>query len=87
MGLRFTQPITEVRIRNFPAVKGQLACKTDLTKSVGASNLTTLWASTACLADRFTFLSNDVQPTNAKFKRCFVPSINYRQKKSGSHIV
>jgi hypothetical protein len=64
MALGLTQPLTEMSTRNIPGGKGRLARKADLTsicepivwKIWEPQRLTTLWASTACYRDSFTFL-------------------------------
>jgi hypothetical protein len=57
MALVSTQPLTEMSTRNFPEGKGQPARKADnLTAICKPRRLTTLWASTACHRDNFTFV-------------------------------
>jgi hypothetical protein len=65
MALGSNQPLTEMSTRNLPAVKGWPARKTDnltdicepiVYKMWEPRRLTTLWASTACYRDSFTFL-------------------------------
>jgi hypothetical protein len=61
-----TQPLTEMSTRNVPGDKGRPARKVDkltanceptvLTKMWEPRRLRTLWASTACYTDGFTFL-------------------------------
>jgi hypothetical protein len=63
MALWSTQPLTEMSTRNIPGGKGRPARKADLTeiceplvyKMWEPQHLTTLWASTACCRDSFTF--------------------------------
>jgi hypothetical protein len=64
MTLGSTQPLTELNIRNLPGGKGRLARKADnltaiceriVWKMWEPRRLTTLWASTACNRDSFTF--------------------------------
>jgi hypothetical protein len=51
-----TQPVTEMSTRNLPKVKGRPAPKADnLTAICEPRRLTTLWSSTACYRDGFTF--------------------------------
>jgi hypothetical protein len=65
MTLGSTQPLTEVSTRNLPGNKGRPARKADnlnviceliVRKMWEPRRLTTLWASTACYRDKFTFL-------------------------------
>jgi hypothetical protein len=64
MALGSTQPLTEMSTRNLPRGKGRPARKADLTaicepivqKMWEPQHLTTIWASTACYRDTFTFL-------------------------------
>jgi hypothetical protein len=59
MDLRSTQPLTEMKTRNFPRGKGWPACKADLTAICESSvqkmweprGLTTIWISMACYKD------------------------------------
>jgi hypothetical protein len=64
MALGSTQPLTEMNTRNLPGGKGRPARKADNLKAVcepifykmsEPRRLTTLWASTACYRDSFTF--------------------------------
>jgi hypothetical protein len=64
MALGSTQPITEMSTRNLPGGKGWTARKADNLTAICESivykmreprRLTTLWASTACYRDNFTF--------------------------------
>jgi hypothetical protein len=64
MALGSTEPLTETSTRNLPGGKGQLAgkadnltaiCKPIVYKMWEPQHLTTLWASTACYRDNFTF--------------------------------
>jgi hypothetical protein len=63
MALGSTQPLTKMNTRNLPGAKGWAARKADLTAICGPivykmwepRRLTTLWASTACYRDSFTF--------------------------------
>jgi hypothetical protein len=64
MALGLTQPLTEMNTRNLPGGKGQLVRKADnliaiceliVWKMWEPQHLTTLWASTACYRDGFTF--------------------------------
>jgi hypothetical protein len=66
MALGSTQPLTEMKIRNLPGVKGgrrlELASSPPFVSQVvykmwEPRRLTTLWASAACYRDTFTFLS------------------------------
>jgi hypothetical protein len=61
---RLCQPLTEMRTRNLPGGKGRPARKADnltvicepiVQKIWEPRRLTTLWASTACYRDSFTF--------------------------------
>jgi hypothetical protein len=62
MALVLTQPLTEMSIRNLPGGKGRPVSKVDNLiatfdqKMWEPRSLTTLWASTACYRDSFTFL-------------------------------
>jgi hypothetical protein len=64
MVLGSTQPLTEMSTRNLPAANGRSAHKADnltaicvriIYKMWELRRLTTLWASTACYKDKFTF--------------------------------
>jgi hypothetical protein len=56
MALGSTQPLREVSTRNPPGVKGRPTHKADnLTAICEPRRLATLWASTACYSDSFTF--------------------------------
>jgi hypothetical protein len=64
MALGSTQPLTEMITRNLPGGKGRLArkadnltaiCKPIVCKMWKPRRLTTLWVSTACYRDSFTF--------------------------------
>jgi hypothetical protein len=63
MALEYTQPLTEISTRNLPGSKGRPTRKPNLTaiceptvyKIREPLRLTTLWASTACYRDSFTF--------------------------------
>jgi hypothetical protein len=64
IGLGSTQPLTEMSTRNLPEGKGRSARKADnltaisesiVQKMRDARRLTTLWASTVCYRDSFTF--------------------------------
>jgi hypothetical protein len=63
IALGSTQPLTEMSTRNLPGGKGRPARKADLTaicepivyEMWEPRRLTTLWASTACYRDTFTF--------------------------------
>jgi hypothetical protein len=54
MVLGSTRPLTEMSTRNIPEGKGRPARKAD--NKWEPRPLTTLWASTACYSDNFTFL-------------------------------
>jgi hypothetical protein len=65
MTLGSTQPLTEMSTRNLAGVNGRPARKVDNLTAICEPNvlkmwepqrLTTLWASTACYRDSFTFL-------------------------------
>jgi hypothetical protein len=65
MALGLTQPPTEISTRNLPEGKGRPVCKTDnftaicepiVKKMWEPRRLTTLWATTACYRDSFTFV-------------------------------
>jgi hypothetical protein len=65
MALGSTQPLTEMNTRNLPGGKGRPArvannltaiCEPIVYKMWEPRRLTTLWASTACYRDSFTFL-------------------------------
>jgi hypothetical protein len=60
MALESTQPLTEMSTRNLPRDKERPARMadnlTDCLKIWEPRRLTTLWASTACYRDSFTFL-------------------------------
>jgi hypothetical protein len=65
MALGSTQPLTEMITRYIPGGKGRPARKTDNLTAIcepivkimwEPQHLTTLWASTACYRDTFTFL-------------------------------
>jgi hypothetical protein len=62
MALGSTQPLTEMSTRNLPGVKGRPARKVDNPTAVykmwEPRRLTTLWASTACYRDSFTFFTD-----------------------------
>jgi hypothetical protein len=90
MALGSTQPLTEMSARNLPGGKGRPALKADLTsiyerivwKMWESRRLTTLWASTTCYRDSFTFFylirgkgicgkeSIAQYDTSQKFMRC-----------------
>jgi hypothetical protein len=64
MALGSTQPLTEMSIRNFPGSKGRqkhkadnltVICQPIILKMWELRRLTTLWASTACYRDSFTY--------------------------------
>jgi hypothetical protein len=64
MALESTQPLTEMSTGNLPGGKGRLARKADNLTAIcepivkemwEPRRLTTLWASTACYRDSFTF--------------------------------
>jgi hypothetical protein len=64
MALGSTQPLTEMSTCNLPGVKGRPACKADnltticetiVKKMWELRFIMTLWASTACYRDGFTF--------------------------------
>jgi hypothetical protein len=58
MALWSTKPLTEMTNRNLSRGKGQPARKADLTaifEPIVYTLLTTLWASTTCYSDSFTF--------------------------------
>jgi hypothetical protein len=60
MALGSTQPLTEMRTRNLPGGKERPARKADnepiVYKMWEPQHLTTLWASTTCYRDTYTFL-------------------------------
>jgi hypothetical protein len=57
MALWSTQPLTEMSTRNLPGGKGLPARKADrFTAICEPRRLTTLWASTACYRDSFTYI-------------------------------
>jgi hypothetical protein len=67
MALGSTQPLTEMSTRILPGGKGQLVCKADnltaicepiVWKMWEPRRLTTIWASTTCYRDGFTFYSD-----------------------------
>jgi hypothetical protein len=67
MALGSTQPVIEMSTRNIPGGTGRPARKADnftafceqiVYKMLEPRPLTTLWASTACYSDSFTFTSN-----------------------------
>jgi hypothetical protein len=69
MAFGLTQPLTEMSTRNFHGVKGRPARKTDnltvicesiVKKMWEPRPLTTLWASTACYRDGFTFFHFEI---------------------------
>jgi hypothetical protein len=71
MALVSTQPLTEMSTTNLPGGKGRPArkadnltviCKQIVLKIWEPRRLTTLWASTACHRDSFTFLSEVLIP-------------------------
>jgi hypothetical protein len=77
MTLGSTQSLTEMRTRNIPGVKGRPARKADnltaiceptVHKMWKPRRLTTLWASTACYRDRFTFTLHNM----LSFSHCYV---------------
>jgi hypothetical protein len=81
MALGSNQPLTEMRTRNLPGGEGRPALKTDnltaiceptVWKMWKLRRLTTLWASTACYKDSFTFLNMN-SDSNASYRRtcCF----------------
>jgi hypothetical protein len=64
MALGYTQPLTEMSTRNLPGGKGRpvgkadniiVICEPTVWKLWELRRLTTLWASTACYRDSFTF--------------------------------
>jgi hypothetical protein len=61
MALRLTRPLTEMSNRNLPGAKGRdiltAICEPIVWKMWEPQRLTTLWASTACYKDSFTFSS------------------------------
>jgi hypothetical protein len=66
MALGSTRPLTEMSTRNLAGCKGRPARKADNLTAICESivykmwdpqHLTTLWASTACYMDSFTFFS------------------------------
>jgi hypothetical protein len=68
MGLGSIQPLTEMSTRNLPRGKGWPVRKADnltancepiVSKMWDPQRLTTLWVSTACYRDRFTFLPEE----------------------------
>jgi hypothetical protein len=67
MALGSSQPLTEMSTRNLPGGKGRPARKVDNITAISETvvwkmweprRLTTLWASTACYRDGFTFIYN-----------------------------
>jgi hypothetical protein len=65
MALGSTRPLTEMSTRNLPGGKGRPARKADKLTAIcepivykmwEPRRLTTLWASTACYKDSFTFI-------------------------------
>jgi hypothetical protein len=65
IALGLTQPLTEMSTRNFPGDKGRPAreadnvtaiCEPIVQKMWEPRRLTTLWASTACYRNSFTFM-------------------------------
>jgi hypothetical protein len=71
MALESTQPLTEIGTRNLPGVKGRPVGKVDkhtaiceliVYKMLQPRRLTTLWASTACDRDSFTFRCTGQEP-------------------------
>jgi hypothetical protein len=72
MALGSTQPLTEMSTRNLPECKGRSGRKADQPdrhlwadrlENVEPRRLTTLWASTSCYRDSFTFFFNAVLST------------------------
>jgi hypothetical protein len=70
MALGSTQPLTEISTRNLPGGKGRPVRKADnltaicepiVQKMWEPRRLTTLWASTACYRDSFTFFMGSMQ--------------------------
>jgi hypothetical protein len=69
MTLGSTQPLTEMSTRNLPGDKGRPARKADNLTAICESivwkiweprRLITIWASTACYRDSFTFLHGNL---------------------------
>jgi hypothetical protein len=76
MALGLTQPPTEMTTRNLPGGKGRPVHKADLTavceliclEKCGSLDISTLWASTACYRDSFTFFP----PTSAEVRNTWM---------------
>jgi hypothetical protein len=79
MVLGSTQPVTEMSTRNLPVGKRRPVRKADLTaicepivyKMLEPRRLTTLWTSTACYRDRFTFVATEYGKQNNRDKFWF----------------
>jgi hypothetical protein len=92
MTLGSTQPLTEMSTRNLSGGKGRVACKAENLTAVcelivqntwEPQHLTTLWASTACYRDSFTFTGAMFLPIRSVGNTCVSNSLSERSKCAG----